>query len=297
LASEKQVLCVVNLTRHAAKLWEELLYRLSPNERPIHLSSSMCPQHRFDLIDHIRQQLKTGTRCHVISTQLIEAGVDVDFPVVWRALGPLDSIVQVAGRCNREGRVPMGEMHIFRPLDHKLPQGVYRNATELSASTLDRLCNSHSASEQLATDPKLFSRYFEELYQVVNTDYTRPGELPIQKDRENLRYREVSRKARVIEDQGQPVIVLYGKSSTIIDEIRNRPSEKNQPRFTREDLRRLQRFMVNVRGSKFEYLRSSKIAQVEELLPNLELFVLKAGSYHPELGLVIDNRPLEDFIL
>ncbi|MCX6972244.1 MAG: CRISPR-associated helicase Cas3' [Verrucomicrobia bacterium] len=121
MAAESHCLCVVNLTRHAKELWEELK-RILPAAPPIHLSSAMCPHHRLALIQVIRERLKAGQPCRVVSTQLIEAGVDVDFPVVWRALGPLDSIVQVAGRCNREGRLPVGEVHVFRPVDHKLPR-------------------------------------------------------------------------------------------------------------------------------------------------------------------------------
>jgi len=174
-------------------LWEQLTKRVPADERPIPLSSAMCPQHRLDLIQSIRQRLRENQPCRVVSTQLIEAGVDVDFPVVWRAMGPLDSIVQVAGRCNREGRLAAGEMHVFRPADHKLPPGVYRAAADQAAISLASLGD--TASESLATDSGLFGRYFDSLYQVVNTDYARKGETSIQEDRALLRFREVARKA------------------------------------------------------------------------------------------------------
>ena len=297
LAASPQVLCVVNLTRHASTLWEELTKRLPVDERPIHLSSAMCPQHRLDLIESIRQRLREGQPCRVVSTQLIEAGVDVDFPVVWRAMGPLDSIVQVAGRCNREGRLAAGAMHVFRPADHKLPPGVYRAAADRAAISLAGLGD--TASESLATDSTLFASYFDSLYQVVNTDYAQKGETSIQEDRALLRFREVARKAKVIDDSGQPVIVAsdtHGRkfAAPLIEEIRNRQLALGQPRFTRDDLRRLQRFMVNVHSHKFQQLEGMK--QIRPLLPNLELYVLDDGFYHPELGLVIDHRPLDDFL-
>jgi len=297
LATSLQVLCVVNLTRHAAVLWEELTKRLPADDRPIHLSAAMCPQHRLDLIQRIRERLAAGRPCRVVSTQLIEAGVDVDFPVVWRAMGPLDSIVQVAGRCNREGRLAVGEMHVFRPQDHKLPSGVYRAVTDQAAITLASLGD--TAAESLATEASLFSHYFDSLYQMVNTDYARKGETSIQEDRALLRFREVARKAKVIEDSGQPVIVssdTHGRefAAPLINEIRNRHLASGQPRFTRDDLRRLQRFMVNVRTHKFQQLEAMK--HIRPLLPNLELYVLDDGLYHSELGLVIDSRPLEDFL-
>lgn len=297
LAASPQVLCVVNLTRHAATLWEELTKRLPADERPIHLSAAMCPQHRLDLIQRIRERLVAGQPCRVVSTQLIEAGVDVDFPVVWRAMGPLDSIVQVAGRCNREGRLASGAMHVFRPADHKLPPGVYRAAADQAAISLAGL--GENASESLATDAGLFTRYFDSLYQVVNTDYARKGETSIQEDRAFLRFREVARKAKVIDDSGQPVIVAndtHGRkfAAPLIEEIRNRQLAPGQLRFTRDDLRRLQRFMVNVRTHKFQQLEALK--HIRPLLPNLELFVLNDGLYHPELGLLIDKLPLETFL-
>jgi CRISPR-associated endonuclease/helicase Cas3 len=298
MAATSQALCVVNLTRHAKELWEQLI-RLLPKEAPIHLSSAMCPQHRLSLIQIIRERLAAGQPCRVISTQLIEAGVDVDFPVVWRALGPLDSIVQVAGRCNREGRLKAGEVNVFRPVDHKLPPGVYRAAADQAVITLATLGDEDSASNRLAADPQVFRDYFQLLYQVVNTDYAMPGETSIQQDREQLRFRAVSHKAKVIDDSGQPVIIAcdtHGRkfAAPLIEEIRIRQLAPGESRFNRDDLRRLQRFMVNVHSHKFQQLESMK--HIRPLLPNLELYVLDDGFYHPELGLVIDNRPLDDFI-
>ena len=115
LATTHQCLCVVNLTRHAYELWHKLNEKTGQRSpKPFHLSAAMCPAHRLAVIRSIRRALKAGRPCRVISTQLIEAGVDVDFPVVWRAMGPLDSIVQVAGRCNREGS-PIRTVHVFTP--------------------------------------------------------------------------------------------------------------------------------------------------------------------------------------
>jgi CRISPR-associated endonuclease/helicase Cas3 len=298
LAAQPQVLCVVNLTRHARELWEELRRQMPHDPPPIHLSAAMCPEHRLTLIEEIRQRLRHGQPCRVISTQLIEAGVDLDFPVVWRALGPLDSIVQVAGRCNREGRLPKGQMHVFRPANHKLPQGVYQAAADQAAILLDSIGQGLQASERLATDPTLFAEYFQALYQIVNTDYAKRGETTIQEDREQLRFRQVAGKAKVIADEGRPVIVArdsQGKAfaAPLIEEIRGRSPSPGKPRFTRDDLRSLQRFMVNVHSHNFAMLQAMNA--IRELLPNLELFVLEDGFYHPMLGLLIGNRPLDDF--
>lgn len=288
LTESNQALCVVNLVRHANELWEQLMIRLPKEERPFHLSASMCPQHRLDRLQEIRVRLKSGQPCRVIATQLIEAGVDVDFPVVWRALGPLDSIVQVAGRCNREGFLPAGNMHVFRPVDHKLPPGVYRTASDQSAITLSALGGNETAAERLATDALLFGDYFNSLWQAIDVG----GE--IQEERKKLHFRKVASGAKVIRDDGQPVTACYGEGARIIKEIRERAPLANQPRFNRDDLRRLQRFMVNVHANKFTILLARQ--NIKQLLPNMELYVLDDGLYHSDLGLVIDSRPLEDFL-
>ena len=307
LAATPQVLCVVNLTRHARELWDQLTQHLRTlhgpdhpdDEAPIHLSSAMCAQHRLDLIARIKEKLRLGQPCRVVSTQMIEAGVDVDFPVVWRALGPLDSIVQVAGRCNREGRRPTGTVHVFKPADHKLPRGVYSSASDQAALTLAALGDTATAAEHLATSSDIFSSYFQSLYQVVNTDHAKLGEATIQEDRSYLRYREVARKARVIEDSGTPVIVsgdLRGGlwAEPLIAELRTRVLAPGQRRFERDDLRRLQRFMVNVRHHKFQLLLAHQF--VRPLLSNLELYVLDTSCYHPALGLHTDNTQPDEFI-
>lgn len=99
LQQHNQALCIVN-TRKAA----QSLYALLPEEGRFHLSTLMYPAHRRQILNTIRQRLSSGLPCRVVSTSLIEAGVDVDFPMVWREIAGLDSIAQAAGRCNREGR-------------------------------------------------------------------------------------------------------------------------------------------------------------------------------------------------
>lgn len=302
-----QALCVVNVRRHAFELWEKLRRIVPAEEREalFHLSSAMCAQHRFDLLgddqepggDTIRGRLRGGKPCRVISTQLIEAGVDVDFPVVWRAFGPLDSIVQAGGRCNRENRLvdaaghpALGEVIVFRPEESSLPGGIYRTATGITEALLAR-----ADADELATDHTLFEQYFSQLYQYVPTDYNREGECSIQEDRKNLRYREVARKARVIADDTKPVIVPYAEGRNYIERIRARTPEKGKPRFDKTDLQRLQRFMVNLRNHDFDVLLS--LQQISPLLPNLELHVLSQGFYHEHLGITISQRPAEDFLL
>ena len=99
LESQQQVLCIVNTRKFAQEVYEAL-----PSEGRFHLSTLMCPVHRKQKLDEIRERLKSGKTCRVVSTTRIEAGVDVDFPRVFREMAGLDSILQAAGRCNREGK-------------------------------------------------------------------------------------------------------------------------------------------------------------------------------------------------
>ncbi len=306
MACTPQALAVVNVRKHAFVLWEALWDNVFDEERDsvFHLSSAMCAQHRLFTLGKIkdpregsiRHRLNSGLPCRVVSTQVVEAGVDLDFPLVFRAMGPLDSIVQAAGRCNREGRLvdsdnrPIpGEVVVFTPQEPKLPLGVYKTATEHTASFLNRV-----STDSLGTEPEIFGDYFSQLFQQISTDYSRGREAPIQEDRAELRFRRVSRKAKVIQDGGTPVVVPYGKGKGLIDDIRSRAQGPGAPRFGYRDLRKLQRFLVNVREKDFQQLED--LGMVSRLLPDLDLFLLEEGCYSNDLGLLINQRPMEDFI-
>jgi CRISPR-associated endonuclease/helicase Cas3 len=298
MAERKQALCVVNTRRHAFELWNELHRLLPEGERDslFHLSSWMCAQHRFDLLGDdktidaktVRAQLKRGEPCRLVSTQLIEAGVDVDFPLVLRALAPLDSIVQAAGRCNREGRLTdesgrhaLGEVIIFTPEENRLPPGIYQTATGITNTLLQQI-----SEEQLATDHQLFERFFSQLFA-----YTDPDVKDIQELRAGFNFRTVAREARVIPDDTRPLIVPYGNGPEIIADIRDKGREK----FTKRDLRKLQRYIVNLQNRDFLLLQG--LGQIKELFPNWEMYVLAEGLYDNRFGVILNQRSEEDFIL
>ena len=129
IAQHDSVLAIVNTRRQAREL-----HALLP-KGTIHLSALMCGQHRSDVIAGIKEKLRRDEPVRVVSTQLVEAGVDLDFPVVYRALSGLDSIAQAAGRCNREGRLDRGEVVVFVPPE-PAPPGVMRRAADKTVSTL-----------------------------------------------------------------------------------------------------------------------------------------------------------------
>jgi CRISPR-associated endonuclease/helicase Cas3 len=109
LRNAEQVLCIVNNRRHARALYQAIADW--PGAR--HLTTLMCARHRGKVLDEIRKDLKSGRPCRLVSTSLIEAGVDVDFPLVLRAEAGLDSIAQAAGRCNREGRFSASDSEVL----------------------------------------------------------------------------------------------------------------------------------------------------------------------------------------
>jgi CRISPR-associated endonuclease/helicase Cas3 len=298
MAEQRQALCVVNTRRHAFELWHELQRALPKSERDslFHLSSWMCAQHRFDLLGNdrsadaatIRARLKSGAPCRVVSTQLIEAGVDVDFPLVYRALAPLDSIVQAAGRCNREGRMidaagrpALGEVIIFTPEENRLPPGVYQTATGITSTLLQQ-----TTEQQLATDHELFGRYFTQLFA-----YTDQDAKDIQTLRAGFNFRSVAREAKVISDDTRPVIVSYRDGQKIVADIR----DKGRENFGKDDLRKLQRYIVNLRTYDFQQLQA--LGQIEELFSNWEIYVLSEASYDNSFGVILTQRSEEDFIL
>lgn len=162
MASYEQSLCIVNLKRHALELFSELKELCDINL--FHLSTNMCPAHRNKILDDVRKCLKDGSPCRLVATQCVEAGVDIDFPVVFRSWGPLDSLSQAAGRCNRNGTATNGYFSIFVPEDESYPDGAYRQAAGVTRILLkDRL------KEDLdINDPMLFQDYYRQLYNIAD---------------------------------------------------------------------------------------------------------------------------------
>lgn len=291
ISAHGQVLVVVNTRRHAFELFEAVRQRA--NDDNYHLSSAMCAEHRFDCLKTIRESIAAGKACRVISTQLVEAGVDLDFPIVYRALGPLDSIVQAAGRCNREGRLKCGIVKVFRPQDNTVPPGIYRIATERTAAILANL-----SDDTLAKDPYIFQEYFTQLYGNVDAG------ADIESDRARFNFQTVAANAKVIREEGIAVIVPYSGTTkdamTVVNELRNRGDARL---FSRNDLRRLQRFMVNLRPTEFAYFRDQRLVTPlygfnrngEPIGPSI--WLLDKAVYNKRFGVLLEQRPAEEFII
>ncbi len=132
IQAESQVLCIVNTRLHAKKLFEAI----GKENGHFHLSGNMCPAHRTEKLKQIRGHLNNGLVCRVVSTQVVEAGVDIDFPVVYRSLAGLDSIAQAAGRCNRNGRLTQkGKTYVFRS-EHTTSERFFSDTAQCAGQIL-----------------------------------------------------------------------------------------------------------------------------------------------------------------
>jgi len=216
-------------------------------EGAFHLSASMCPAHRDDVLNCVKQKLLSQSeRVWLVSTQLIEAGVDIDFPIVFRALAGLDSISQTAGRCNREGNEKYGRLIVFRAPTEP-PPGVLRLGKGITESLLNMgekdgvpLCPDGTLD---LCSPDIFHTYFRLFYSGVQKDGA-----GVQTYRSELDYPEVAKRFRMIDNETYPVVVPYGDAYEKLDKIR----DKFKP--SREDFRSLQQYVVQIYPQEFDRL-------------------------------------------
>lgn len=182
VAAESRALTIVNTVGQARKMFS-LVAAAQPEAEVVHLSTRMCPLHREKTLSRVRQLLKDELPVLVVSTQLIEAGVDVDFPVVFRALAPAESLQQAAGRANREGRLPgLGRVVVFDASDVSVP-AFYRAGV---AKTLSLFGPGRDPD-----DPVLLAEYYRRLYTGLNLDEAERG-ATIQANRAELDFRAVA---------------------------------------------------------------------------------------------------------
>ena len=246
------VLCIVNRRDDCRSLWS-----LMP-QGTFHLSALMCGAHRSYCIAEIKRRLQAGIPTRVISTQLVEAGVDIDFPVVYRAIAGLDSIAQAAGRCNREGLMPKGYLNIFLP-PSRPPAGILRLATDITVRQI-------IGTKADFLTPEHFSAFFRELYWLQGTDrLDKQRILPDLTDSTRtcrFSFRTASSKFKLIDDTQQAsIVVAYGKEGAkLIAQL-----EYSGPE--RWLLRRLQRYVVNLPMRLHERLRTD--GAIREIHPGI----------------------------
>jgi CRISPR-associated helicase Cas3/CRISPR-associated endonuclease Cas3-HD len=179
LADHPRVLCIVNLKRHAVRLASRL--REKNVKGLAHLSTNMCPRHREEVLRKVRRRLDEGRPVRLVATQCVEAGVDLDFPLVYRALAPLEAIAQAAGRCNRHGSGPQGQVVVFLPRDERglYPPG-YGQAVDATAAFLELLSTEGDLdSLDVLNHPDRLRAYFRQLYGLTGRS---SSEMPDEKE-------------------------------------------------------------------------------------------------------------------
>lgn len=280
LASEDCVLAIVN-TRKAARE----LHRLMP-EGTLHLSALMCGAHRKDVITEIKSRLQARREgrdprpLRVISTQLVEAGVDINFPVVYRALAGLDSIAQAAGRCNREGLLPgLGRVVVFVPPE-KPPLGHLRKGAEACIAALHG-----QESDPLARG--LFDRYFREFYHSVDLDSHKIVEkLTVEQRTLAVQFRSAAEEFRLIDNEDQAaVVVRYTPQQETIGKLLGLLAAEGPQRWL---MRKLQRYTVSIpKRVADEMLERGSLT-----LPMPGMYVLAESDnlYSNSLGLIGDDN-------
>lgn len=278
---QPQMLCVVNSRAHARALFEAI--RHLPGA--VHLSTLMCPRHRRAVLEEARSRLAAGEPVRIVSTSLIEAGVDIDLPEVWRAAAGLDSINQAAGRCNRHGLLPAGRVVVFTPRDAKPPpviEAFWQAARQVLRRHADLL------------GLEAIHAYFRELYwekgeaalDAVEVDGRR-GVLPAlaaYADECRFPFRSLAAAFRLIEDAMEPVVVPWDETAaTLLKEVAvtERPLARH--------LRRLQPYTVTIpRPARDEWLRRGALRPVHPALGDGLLAFADAAHYRAETGLDIE---------
>lgn len=282
LDEEEQALCIVNTRRHARELYERM--RDAGMENVLHLSASMCPAHRTEVVWKIKEDLKAKRPCRVASTSLVEAGVDIDFPAVYRAAAGIDSIAQAAGRCDREGKrtaaagSPAGRVYIFEPADHALPRGHFTHTWNAAGEVLRKY------NDALA--PDAVEHYFRHLFWIQGDKLDDQQILHAFNERAatlDFPFRKVAGKFRIIDHIMRPIIVRWGPESDTVDALINELRFAESPVRA---LRQLQRYTVQVYDHQLQELFEHGAIEVVED----EWFVLGDGNYSDELGVVNQKR-------
>ncbi len=267
-----QALAVVNTKKDAFALLDALNDPIA-----LHLSTQMCGAHRLATLAEVRRRLDTAEPCRLVATQVVEAGVDIDFPLVLRVIGPLDRIVQAAGRCNREGKLKEGRVVIFDPVEGSSPPGIYRTGLDTAISLLANQCDLH--------EPETYRKYFQLLFQAADLDSKE-----VQSSRKFLDYPTVANKFRMIDDDSAPAVVSWPESRDEINRLLGLiRSGGEAPRWA---FRRLQPYIVSIRSRLIPSYQQKGLLQ--EVAPGLWEWL---GGYDKVRGLVESGRDPETLVL
>lgn len=265
LSKQRQVLCIVNTRKNAQALFQKL-----PGGGSFHLSTRMTPDHRARKLQEIRERLKSGLPCRVVSTSLLEAGVDVDFPQVWREKAGLDSILQAAGRCNREGKRPAAESEVLLfSLPDTVPRGIRPNkaAAEIALESAGN-----------PDESPVIQSYFHQLYR-MNGEKALDSHGILDMCRK-IEFEEIARHFHLIESQTCTVYIPSAKNAEDLERLR-------AGRYSRALMRRLGRSAVGVYPWDWEKMRKDGKL---ECLDERSAILLDTASYDDQCGLKTDGE-------
>lgn len=280
--SHPQTLCIVSTKKQAQQVYAAILNK----EGAFHLSTNMYPVHRLKTLDTIRKSLEEGKPCRVIATSLVEAGVDLDFPIVYRAMAGLDSIAQAAGRCNREGNMEFGQVYVYEPEEISAMPWLQRRISR-ARETLRTLPDEDPLA--LRSIRKFFKLLFdvEELDKKLIVERLNPKLNP----ELVLPFKDIANDFRLIEDEGVGLII------PCTDEVNKLVEQLRYTKFYRTTVRRLQRYTVNIRKTTLERLVNSGVVEIiGEYYPVLS----NMQAYDNELGFVEEMAEIwepENFIV
>ena len=287
-----QSLTIVNTRRHARELFDIL----PADGGRFHLSALMCPNHRRIILYLVKRRLRQNLPVRLVSTQLIEAGVDIDFPVVYRALAGLDSIAQAAGRCDREGRLtasagaPSGQLFLFESSDYSAPPFI--RASINSATQV--LANNPSDILSLDSIKDYFQRHYWDQRDATDQKHileNSPKHLREASDLLCFKFKTCARDFRLIDDYSEPVIIPFGeKGRALCDQLR----ETFDPIELRKISRKLQRYTVAIpKPQHAELLRTGILISLHEeryFILNSDLHYNLQFGLHPTPDLALSPQ-------
>lgn len=268
---EYQALCIVNTKKRAQRLYKTL-----EGEGIYHLSTSMYPKHRKCVLQEIRNRLRRNERCILVSTSLVEAGVDLDFCSVYRELAGIDAMIQAAGRCNREGERALGESKVFI-FRFEEKQNILGQRQQIDVA------KSLISDGRNISDAETITKYFEMLYHIKGDSLDKKKILD-EFQGKNMRYNfaKVGKEFKLIEQNTKTIFI---NREEVANEILRRLKERG---VTRQEMRKAGQYCVTVYDQEFDKMYGMGILQ--QIADGIEDFyeLTDSNKYTNEMGLELE---------
>lgn len=276
LAGQSQTLCVVNTRAAAQELYEQVKKQCTDTNSVYCLTTLQCPYDRQMIIDEIRTKLANNQPCRVISTSLIEAGVDLDFPTAWRQTAGLDSILQIAGRCNRNGKHNKNDSVVTIFDDgERIPRYIKQNtdAMALTRSTYNDV-----------TSADAIRSYFNALFGLKGDSTLDRHDILKQSTSTTMPFAHIANEVNIINNDNVDIIINRNDTADkLIDQLRNGYA-------SRTTMRQLSMYTVSVPKHQFDKMRDSvdiiEIGKTGDTITILNDF----DMYHPRQGLMMNSN-------